>query len=123
MQRRPTHWRSLEVETRHRQTLLELGARSLAGGSIDAICRDAATVTADALRVEHCAILELKREGGPLVVVSARRVETGTVEGLNVEADADTQTGYALYARQPVIVNDADSDARFSVPRFCAHTA
>jgi signal transduction histidine kinase len=107
---------TLEVESRHRQTLLELGARSLAGGSIDAICKDAATVTADALEVEHCAILELKREGGPLVVVSAAGWETGTVEGLNVEADADTQTGYALYARQPVIVNDADSDARFSVP-------
>ena len=107
---------TLEVEARHRQTLLDLGARSLAGGSIDAICRDAATVTADALEVEHCAILELKRESGPLVVVSAAGWETGTVEGLNVEADADTQTGYALYARQPVIVSDADSDARFSVP-------
>ena len=107
---------TLDVETRHRRTLLELGARSLAGGSVDAICRDAATMTADALEVEHCAILELKREGGPLVVVSAAGWETGTVEGLNVEADADTQTGYALYAREPVIVNDADSDARFSVP-------
>ena len=30
------------------------------------------------------------------MVVSAAKVETGTVEGLNVEADADTQTGYAL---------------------------
>jgi signal transduction histidine kinase len=107
---------TLDVETRHRHTLLELGARSLAGGSVDAICRDAATMTADALEVEHCAILELKREGGPLVVVSAAGWETGTVEGLNVEADADTQTGYALYAREPVIVNDADSDPRFSVP-------
>jgi signal transduction histidine kinase len=106
----------LDLENRHRQTLLELGARSLAGGSVDAICRDAATMTADALQIEHCAILELKREGGPLVVVAAAGWETGAVEGLNVEADADTQTGYALYAREPVIVNDADSDARFSVP-------
>jgi signal transduction histidine kinase len=106
----------LDVEARHRQTLLQLGARSVAGGSLDAICRDAATMTADALEVERCAILELKREGGPLVVMSAAGWETGTVEGLNVEADADSQTGYALYAREPVIVNDADSDARFSVP-------
>jgi len=108
--------RKLGVESRHRHTLLELAARSLAGGSVDAICRDAATMTTDALGVEHCLILELKRDGGPLVVAAAAGWDPGTVEGLNVDADADAQTGYALYAREPVIVNDADSDARFTVP-------
>jgi signal transduction histidine kinase len=106
----------LDLEHRRRQTLLELAARSLAGGSVDAICRDAATMAAGALGVEHCVILELKRDAGTLVVVSAAGWDAGAVEGLNVDTDADTQTGYALYAREPVIVNDADSDARFSVP-------
>ena len=106
----------LGVEHRHRQVLLELSARSLAGGSVDAIRRDAALMTAAALGIEHCAILELKHDGGPLVVTAGAGWDTGTVEGLNVDADADTQTGYALHAREPVIVNDADADTRFSVP-------
>ena len=33
-----------------------------------------------------------------------------------MDADADTGTGYALHAREPVIVNDGDADTRFSVP-------
>ncbi len=106
----------LGVEQRRRQILLELATRSLAGGSVDAICRDAATMTADGLGVEHCVILELKRDGGPLVVASAAGWDPGAVEGLHVDEDADTQTGYALHAREPVVVNDADADARFRVP-------
>ena len=106
----------LAVENRHRQTLLELAARSLAGGSVDAICRDAASMTASALGVEHCVILELKRDDGPLVIASASGWDPGAVEGLSVEADADTQTGYALFAREPVVVHDADSEVRFKVP-------
>jgi len=105
-----------EIDTSHRATLLELGARALAGGSADAICRDAAALTVQALRVDHCAVLELRREAGPLAVIAAAGWETGTVDGLTLTADVDTQTGYALHARAPVVVTDADAYARFPVP-------
>ena len=64
----------LDVEARHRQTLLELGARSLAGGSIDAICRDAATMTADAL--------EIRLESDALVVRHVTPVGPVALRGL-----------------------------------------
>jgi signal transduction histidine kinase len=105
-----------QVDHTHRATLLELGARALAGGSADAICRDAATLTVQALGADHCAVLELRRDGGPLVVAAAAGWETGTIEGLALTTDVDTQAGYALYARVPVVVTDADGRARFTVP-------
>ena len=105
-----------QIDQAHRTTLLELGARALAGGSADAICRDAAMLTVEALGADHCAVLELRRDGGPLIVAAAAGWETGTVDGLALTTDVDTQAGYALYARVPVVVDDADAQSRFTVP-------
>lgn len=107
---------ALDGEVRRRDALLELSARALAGGSIEALRRDAVTMTVDALALDHCAVLELTREGGPLVAAAAAGWNGATIEGMTVAADIDTQPGYALYAREPVIVSEGDRDARFSVP-------
>ena len=105
-----------QIDQTHRATLLELGARALAGGSADAIGRDAAMLTRQALGADHCAVLELRRTGGPLVVAAAAGWETGAIEGLTLTTDVDTQAGYALHARVPVVVTDADATSRFTVP-------
>ncbi len=104
------------IDQTHRATLLELGAHALAGGSTDAIGRDAAMLTRQALGADHCAVLELRRAGGPLVVAAAAGWDTGAVDGLTLTADVDTQAGYALHARVPVVVTDADAPSRFTVP-------
>jgi signal transduction histidine kinase len=106
----------LQADNAHRATLLELSARALAGGSTDAICRDAVSLTQHALGVDHCCVFELRREEGPLVVLASIGWETGTVEGLTVTTDVDTHAGYALHARTPVVVNDADVHSRFAIP-------
>src|SRR5687768_16349764 len=105
-----------QVDHTHRATLLELGARALAGGSADANCRDAATLTVQALGADHCAEMELRRDGGPLVIAAAAGWDTGTVDGLALTTDVDTHAGYALYSRVPVVVTDADAGTRFTVP-------
>lgn len=106
----------LEVETRQRESLVALATRALAGRSVEAICRDAASTTASALGVEHCAVLELSREGGPLVMVAVAGWDAAVFEGLTLDTDVDAQTGYALYARDAVVVSDADAERRFSLP-------
>ena len=107
---------ALDADMRRRDALLELSSRALAGGSIEALRRDAVTMTIEALALEHCAVLELTREGGPLTVAAAAGWNGATLDGMTVPADIDTQTGYALYAREPVVGGEADRDARFSVP-------
>ena len=106
----------LSSDARHREALLELGNRALAGGSLEAISRDANSIITNVLDVKHCAIFELKGDGGPLVVSTSTGWEADTVEGLMMPVDADTQVGYALYARDAVIVSDADAEKRFTFP-------
>lgn len=100
-----------------RESLLQLGARALTGGTLEAICRDAATVAASTLGVEHCAVFEVPARGGSSLVLStASGWSDSTVDGLTISRDVDTQAGYALFANEPVIVADTDADRRFTVP-------
>jgi signal transduction histidine kinase len=97
--------------------LLDLGARALAGGGVEAICHDAATMTVTALGVEHSAIFKLSSDGEDLVLVTASGWDASAVEGLVIPADIETQAGYALHAREPIVVDNASSDTRFTLPQ------
>src|SRR5688572_11462942 len=99
-----------------RNLLLELGSRALAGGSADAVSREATTMITAALGVEHAAILQRTRDTGPLLITAAAGWDAGVVDGLTIDADVDSQAGYAIYAREPVVVDDGDSDTRFRLP-------
>ena len=81
------------IDNRHREALLNFSARSLSGGSLDATCRDAVTLTVQALGVDHCAIFELTHDDAPVVITSAVGWDAETLHGLTIGADADTHTG------------------------------
>src|SRR4051812_22321820 len=97
--------------------LLDLGARSVSGGSIEAICHDAVTMTTTALAVDYCAIFTVSREGDSLLLAFAAGWDMGDVDGLLISTDIDTQAGYALHAHDPVVVDNASSDKRFILPQ------
>lgn len=105
----------LATETLRRGALRELAERALVGGSVEAVGRDAVTLAVSALRVEHAAIFEATSER-ELVVVSTTGWEAGALEGTAISADVDSQAGYALHAREPVVIADADVDTRFALP-------
>jgi GAF domain-containing protein len=96
--------------------LLDLGARAVAGGGVEAVCHDAVTMITTALGVEYCAIFHLNREGDSLVVAMGAGWDAGAIDGLVIPADIDTQAGYALHAREPIVVENAASDTRFTLP-------
>ena len=108
--------RQNSVSTLRRTLLLDLGVRAVAGGSLEAICHDAVTMMLTGLEVEYCAIFNLSRDAADLTVVSAAGWDAGAVEGLSIAADIDTQAGYALHAREPIVVDNAASDTRFTLP-------
>ena len=97
--------------------LADLGARAVAGGSLDAICHDAVTMSMSALSVECAAVFALSREGDSLILAAASGWDMGDVEGLLVPTDIDTQAGYALHAHEPVVVDNGASDKRFVLPQ------
>jgi signal transduction histidine kinase len=109
---------------RRRQTLLRLHDRALAGAGLEALARHAATATTDALAVPFCGIFELTPDGRRLHMVARAGSDAGFPDDLEIDAHVDTQAGYALVAREPVIVADAETERRFSVPaELAAHGA
>jgi signal transduction histidine kinase len=108
--------RAVVLEQRRRATLADVTTRTIASGSSESVCWDAASLAASALDCDHALVLELGREGAPFTVVAAAGWNAAAVDGLTISTDIDTQAGYAAYAREPVAVGDDDADARFTVP-------
>src|ERR1051326_2693848 len=52
--------RELSAAALRANVLLDLGARAVAGGGIEALCHDAVTMTTTALGLEYCAIFNRK---------------------------------------------------------------
>jgi signal transduction histidine kinase len=107
---------ALATEARRRRTLGDVTARTLAAGSNESVCRDAASLAATALDCTHALVLELGNEGAPFTVVAASGWTADVVEVLTIYTGIDTQAGYAVYAREPVAVGDGDTEARFTIP-------
>jgi signal transduction histidine kinase len=107
----------LSAAANRAHVLADIGARAVAGGSIDAICHDAVTMVTSVLGIESAAVFALSRDGDALILASASGWDMGDVEGLLVPTDIDTQAGYALHAHEPVVVDNASTDKRFVVPQ------
>jgi signal transduction histidine kinase len=108
--------RAVALERRRRETLADVTTRTIAAGSSESVCRDAASLSASALDCDHALILELGDEGAPFTTVAAAGWTADTVGGLTIYTGIDTQAGYAVYAREPVAVGDGDANARFTIP-------
>ena len=109
--------RELSAAALRANVLLDLNVRAASGGSIEAICHDAVTMTTTALAIEYCAIFTVSREGDSFLLAFAAGWDAGDVDGLLIPTDIDTQAGYALHAHDPVVVDNASSDKRFILPQ------
>jgi signal transduction histidine kinase len=108
--------RRLEDEGRRRQLLLRLAERLLAGGSLDVLYRHATEIVVEGLRVRQCVLLELHDDERTLTVAALAGWDSTIGEGVTIDANVDSQVGYALFAREPVVVHDTDEKPRFSLP-------
>ncbi len=108
--------RRLHEEVRRRQLLVRLAERALAGGSVDVLGRHATEIVIDGLRIRSCALLDLVQDDKALTVTASAGWDPAVGEGVTVDANVDSQVGYALYAREPVVVEDVDRAPRFGVP-------
>jgi signal transduction histidine kinase len=106
----------LRNETSRRELLLELDQRALAGTSLEALCREVVAIATAALGVRYCAVLERMTEVSTLRIRAATGWDPGSLEDLELDAGVDAQAGYALYSRQPVVVEDVNAESRFAVP-------
>lgn len=92
-----------------------LGVAALRERPLEELMDEAATTVANTLGIEFVKVLELLPDGELLL-----RAGVGWREGLvghrTVGRGRDSQAGYALLTREPVIVDDLRTEARFNGP-------
>ncbi|HMB03333.1 MAG TPA: ATP-binding protein [Isosphaeraceae bacterium] len=104
---------ALEARVRQQAAVAELGQRALAGIDLGTLMDEATVLVTQNLAVEYSNILELLSDGATLLL----RAGTGWGEGLvgraTLSAEGGSPAGYTLLVREPVIIDDLRSDARF----------
>ncbi|AKT42972.1 GAF domain-containing protein [Chondromyces crocatus] len=99
-----------DARARQQAAIAELGQRAIGGEPIASLMREVATAVAAALRVDLVSVLELASGGQELI----RRAFVGGEMPIDpISAGVETQAGYALRHRGPVVVEDFREESRF----------
>jgi len=108
----------LHIHARRQALVVELGQRALATKDLTALMNGVVALVAQTLDVEYCKILELLPEGHGLLLRAGVGWSEGLVGHATVGTERDSQAGYTLLSREPVIVEDLRTETRFSGPRL-----
>ncbi len=92
----------------------DLGERALGGASLTALLDDAANQVARALEADFSKILEFLPNRDALLLRSGTGWKPGYLGHATVGLGTDSQAGYTLQSKEPVIVEDLSTEKRFS---------
>ncbi|MGB3192059.1 MAG: PAS domain S-box protein [Limnoraphis sp.] len=101
----------------HQQaSVAQLGQFALTQTSLDELFTEAVTLMAEVIEVEYTKVLELLPDGQTLRL----RAGVGWLEGLvgtaTVGTERNSQAGYTLLSREPVVVEDLRTETRLNGP-------
>ncbi len=103
---------ALKARARQQAAVADLGQRALAGIDPNTLMDEAVVLIAQSLDVEYSKVLELLPDGKALL-----RAGVGWKEGLvgteTVSVGLESQAGYALSVKEPVITDDLPAETRF----------
>jgi PAS domain S-box-containing protein len=109
--------RELQKRVHQQGTVAELGQQALEGTDLDALMHDAAALVADALGADYCKMLDLDEEREELLLRQGVGWQDGLVGSATVSAVEDeSQASYTLQSQDPVVVEDLETETRFSGP-------
>ena len=97
---------------RQQEVVAQLGQRALAGGSTDALFREAARSAGRILQVEYCEVLELLPEDR--LVVRATLPDSEAMIGTRFETGTASLAGYALLCGESIVMADLTHETRFT---------
>ena len=104
-----------ELLTRCRQQaiIVQLGQKALLGTKISSLLEEAVSLVSQALAVEYCKVMELLPDDNTLRLRAGVGWQEGLVGQVAISGSPDTDAGYTLHCRQPVIVEDLRRETRF----------
>ena len=109
--------RELERRLRQQQVVADLGHDALETHDLDALMHEAARLVADVLDNHYCKVLDLDETGERLLLRQGVGWDEGIVgEGTVSATENDSQAAYTLSVDEPVVVEDLETETRFSGP-------
>jgi two-component sensor histidine kinase len=108
--------RTLASNDRRQDALLQLGILALRGVPLQALLDDTVRLTAEALEIEFCKVLQYLPAEKDFLVRAGVGWGPGVVGHARVGSDLASPAGYALHTGQPVISNDLEKEERFRTP-------
>lgn len=109
---------ALRARERQQAAVAELGQLALAGREPDQVIQRAAALVATALDVEFAGVLELQPDAESFLVRAWVGCPPEAIGKAVIPAGKQSQAGFTLSLRSPVIVNDYSTEDRFSAPSF-----
>ena len=108
--------RKLATRARQQAAVVELGRVALAGTPPDELMEHLVTIVAETLDVEYAKVLALLPSGSELLLRAGVGWEEGLVGSAVVSSGLESQAGYTLIQRGPVVVEDLREESRFHGP-------
>lgn len=107
-----------EIETRARQqrVIADLSQKALTNPPIQELMDEIVSRMAKTLQVEYCKIMELLPDGKALLLRAGVGWKDGYVGQSMVKTNRNSQAGFTLLSREPVIVENLLSEDRFTGP-------
>ncbi|MFN2511700.1 MAG: PAS domain S-box protein [Pyrinomonadaceae bacterium] len=93
----------------------EIGRMALTGGDLKDLLADTVILVARTLGVQYCEVLKLLPDGDALLLIAGVgwKEEYGVGQA-RVSAGEDSQAGFTLLCNEPVVVEDFETETRFS---------
>jgi diguanylate cyclase (GGDEF)-like protein/PAS domain S-box-containing protein len=104
----------LEKRASEQAAVAALGERALEGGPLEGLLDHAMEVVAGVLGVDFADVLELADDEHQFLLKAGIGFREGLVRNITVSADwSDSQAGFTMLAKEPVIVHDIAAERRF----------
>ena len=108
----------LRDRVRQQEALATFSRRALGDESLAELMDAAVELVADALDNDYCKVLELRPESDDLLLRAGVGWREGLVGSATVGTERDSQAGYTLLSAEPVVVEDLETEDRFSGPEL-----
>jgi diguanylate cyclase (GGDEF)-like protein len=110
----------LKARARQQAVIAELGQHALSGTDSSALMNEAVALVAQTLEIEYCKIFERLPDGNALLLRAGVGWKEGLVGQVMVGTE-ESEAGYALLTKGPVIVEDLQTEKRFRGPLLHDH--
>ena len=108
--------RALQARARQQKVVADLGLYALTNPELDNLMKRAVNEVAETLGVDFCKVLELLPDSEELLLRAGVGWKKGYVGHARVSAGASSQAGYTLLSKEPVIVENLETEKRFHGP-------